>query len=149
MQTKQTTVWHHQDWGLTWAIDTTGGTRQIWHSGGTVGQISLLLLVPDHNFALGILTNAYGGRLVNSQLRRWALAHFLDVHTADPEPRDASEADLAVYVGRYERPFATIDIGLLGGKLITQITNQGGFPTKDTPPRPSPPPMTVALTGQD
>ncbi|MEM7032213.1 MAG: serine hydrolase domain-containing protein [Chloroflexota bacterium] len=149
MQTPQASVWSNLDWGLTWAIDTTGGIRQIWHSGGTVGQISLLVLVPERNFAFGILTNAYSGRQVTNELRRWILHHFLGVKMANPEPLTVSEAELATYEGTYKRPFATIDIGLLGGRLIAQITTNGGFPTKDTPPRPSPPPMTVAMTGKD
>lgn len=149
MQTSQVEVWPNRDWGLTWGIDLIDGVRQVWHSGGTVGQISLLALMPERNFALAVLTNAYAGRIVTEQLRRWALQHYLNLIVEDPEPLTTSETDLVQYVGHYSRPFATIDVGLLGGKLIAQVTNRGGFPTKDTPPRPSPPPMSLGLTGSD
>ena len=52
-------------------------------------------------------------------------------------------------MGRYRRPFADIELGLLGGRLIGQITYKGGFPDKDTPPPPPPPPMALTLCESD
>jgi len=34
---------------------------QIWHLGGTMGQISLLILIPEHDFAIAVLTNSNQG----------------------------------------------------------------------------------------
>ena len=52
-------------------------------------------------------------------------------------------------MGRYSRPFADIELGILGGKLVGQVTYKGSFPTRDTPPPPAPPPMTLALCEKD
>ena len=39
--------------GLSWFVDDVAGTRQISHGGGTLGQISLLALFPEHVHAAG------------------------------------------------------------------------------------------------
>ena len=47
--------------GLAWFINDVGGTRQLSHGGGTLGQISLLCFFPEHKTALAVLTNATEG----------------------------------------------------------------------------------------
>lgn len=149
MQSPQVTVWGDEAWGLTWAIDDTYGTRQVSHGGGTVGQISLLTLVPEHDFAVVVFTNASQGGFVTRDVSRWALKGYLGLEIPDPTPIEASEKELAPYVGRYSRPFEDIELGILGGKLVGQMTYKGGFPTKDSPPSPPPPPMSLALCEKD
>lgn len=149
MQSPQVAVWGDEQWGLTWSINEINGTRQLSHGGGTMGQISLLALIPEHDFAIAILTNANQGGTVTREVSRWALKHYLDLEVSDPEPIEASEEELVAYVGRYSRPFAEMELGLLGGKLVAQITYKGGFPTKDTPPPPPPPPASLAMCEQD
>jgi CubicO group peptidase (beta-lactamase class C family) len=77
MQTPQVTVWGRERWGLTWAVEDIGEVRQVSHSGGTVGQVTLLLLIPEHNFAIAVLTNANWGGAVTRQISRRALQQFL------------------------------------------------------------------------
>jgi CubicO group peptidase (beta-lactamase class C family) len=146
MQTPQVAICDEKEAvGLSWFINDEGGARKIRHGGGTTGQISLLLLVPEHDFAIVILTNANQGGVVTPKVSHWALKHYLDVEIKDPEPIESSEEELAAYVGRYARPFAEMELGMLGGKLIGQVTYKKGFPTQDTPPPPPPPPMSLAL----
>ncbi len=149
MHSPQVTIWGSEAWGLTWAIDDTYGTRQISHGGGTMGQISLLTLTPEHDFAIAIFTNANRGRFVAREVSRWALKQYLGLEITDPTPVEASEEELTPYVGRYSRPFADIQLGILGGKLVGQMTYKGSFPTKDSPPPPAPPPMSLALCEKD
>ena len=149
MHSPQVTIWGSEAWGLAWAIDDTYGTRQISHGGGTVGQISLLKLIPEHDFAIVIFTNASRGGFVAREVSRWALKQYLGLEITDPTPIEASREELTLYVGRYSRPFADIELGMLGGKLVGQMTYKGGFPTKDSPPPPAPPPMSLALCEKD
>ena len=149
MHSPQVTVWGSEAWGLTWAIDDTFGTRQISHGGGTTGQVSLLLLIPEHDFAIAILTNADPGGFVTDDVSRWALKQYLGLEIPDPTPLESSEEHMASYVGRYSRPFADIELGILGGRLVAQMTYKGSFPTKDLPPPPPPPPMSLALCEKD
>jgi len=149
MQSPQVTIWGSEMWGLSWAIDDTHGARQISHGGGTMGQISLLTLVPEHDFAIAIFTNANQGGFVTRDVSRWALKEYLGMEIDDPAPIESSEEELAPYAGRYTRPFADIELGILGGKLVGQVTYKGSFPTKDAPPPPAPPPMSLALCEKD
>jgi len=135
--------------GLAWFIEDVDGTRLDSHGGGTNGQISLLLLVPEHSFAVAIVTNANSGGTVTRDVSRWALKQYLGVDSPDPTPRESSEAQLTPYVGRYVRPFAEIELGILAGRLISQTVYKGGFPTEDTPPPPPPPPASLALCATD
>jgi len=149
MQSPHATLWGSNAWGLTWAIEEIDGVRQVRHGGGTVGQISLLALAPDRNFAIAVLTNADRGAVLTNAVRRRALNVFLGVNDPQPTPLGASVDELAPYAGVYERPFAEIELGMLGGKLVGQMTIKGRFPSKDAPPPPSPPPMTFDLCAQD
>jgi CubicO group peptidase (beta-lactamase class C family) len=149
MHAPQVTVWGDQQWALTWAYTKIEGAVQLSHGGGTVGQISWLGLLPEHDFAIAIFTNAGGGGAITRQAGRWALEHYLGLTTPEPEEMEVSEEDLRPYVGRYRRPFAEIELGLLGGKLVGQMTYKGSFPSKDTPPPPSPPPASLTLCEPD
>jgi CubicO group peptidase (beta-lactamase class C family) len=149
MHAPQVTLWGDEAWGLTWSIDEIGGTRQLSHGGGTTGQISLLALIPEHDFALAIFTNANRGGILTREVSRWALREYLGLETPDPTPIESSEEELRPYVGRYTRPFADIEVGLLGGKLVAQVTPKLGFPDNDSPPSPAPPPMTLAPCEKD
>lgn len=62
--------------------------------------------------------------------------------------RHLDEEELRPYVGRYSRPYAEIELGILGGKLVGQLTYKGGFPDKDSPPEP-PPPISIAICEKD
>ena len=61
----------------------------------------------------------------------------------------ATEEQLAPFVGEYTRPFTDIYLGLLGGRLIGQVIYKMGFPAKDSPIPPPPPPFTLDLVEKD
>lgn len=150
MQSPQVNIWDQQkSVGLAWFIEDENGTKRVQHGGGTIGQDSSLVLVPEHRFAIVILTNAYRGAILTRDVRRWALKQYLGVQVKDPTSVDASKEDLLPYVGRYRCPFSAIDIGLVGDKLIGVVTYKAGFPTEDAPPLSSPAPMTLALHQKD
>lgn len=149
MQSPQVTIWADEKVGIAWMINEIDGVRVVSHGGGTTGQISLLGLVPERDFAMAILTNANQGGLVTQEVSRWALKQYLELEMPDPKPIESSEEELASYKGRYSRPFADIELGLLAGKLVGQLRIKGGFPAKDTPPAPTPPPMSLALCEKD
>jgi CubicO group peptidase (beta-lactamase class C family) len=134
---------------LSWFVDDETGTRQLHHGGGTNGQISLLLLIPEHNLALVTLTNANNGGALNQEIVRWVLAEYLKIDLPEPEPIEYDTADLQPYAGKYDRPFAKIELGVLGGKLIGQMAYKKGFPDENSPPPPAPPPMTFMPLGED
>jgi CubicO group peptidase (beta-lactamase class C family) len=150
MQSPQATIWGEKEAiGLSWFINDVNGTRTISHGGGTNGQSTLLTLVPERQFAVAVFTNANRGGRVTRDVTFWVLKEYLGVEKEDPKPIDSSLEELAPYVGRYVRPFAEIELGLLGGRLVGQVTPKGGFPSRDVPPPPPPPPMSLALCEPD
>jgi CubicO group peptidase (beta-lactamase class C family) len=135
--------------GVTWIMDRLDGARYIGHSGGTVGQISLLRLFPKHNFAVAILTNANLGGEITLQLFRWAAEHYLGLDVANPPLLNLSEEKLIPYTGRYTRPFADVEVSLKEGKLLLQILPKQGFPSRNLLPAPPAPPIPCAFYAED
>lgn len=149
MQSPQVTVWKDESVGISWWIKEIDGVHVLSHSGGTLGQISLLILVPERDFVMAILTNANRGGIVTREMSRWALKQYLELETPDPRPIESSEEELASYAGHYSRPYVDIELGMLGKNLVGQEIPKGSFPTKDSPPEPPPPPMSLALCEKD
>ena len=150
MHSPQVAVREGESWGLSWGIvDDIEGARQVRHGGGTKGQISSLVMVPDHDLAVAILTNADRGGLITDEVRRWVLKEVLGLEAPRAEPIVAEEEVLAQYAGRYQGYYTDLDLGILGGKLVGQVTYKRGFPNEDVPPPPAPPPASVALCAED
>lgn len=151
MQTPQEKVWGDKEYvGLSWFIDFEQGTKIVSHGGGTVGQITRLEFLPDHDLAYAILTNANSGDHVIRSIRKWILKEYIGIETDDAPPTDVPVEKMKEYEGRYRLPrIKYIDIRLLGEKLIAQEVPTGGFPTEDTPPPPAPPPYTLAFVDED
>ena len=132
-----------------WFVGHVDGVKYITHSGGTKGQISLLLIVPARQFAVAIFTNADRGSAVTRDVSRWALREYLGLNMTDPEPLSLGEEKLAPFVGLYSRPFADVELKLVESGLTLQVTTKQGFPSRDTPPSPPSPVMHVAFYDTD
>jgi CubicO group peptidase (beta-lactamase class C family) len=131
--------------GLTWFIIEREGARIIGHGGGTNGQIADFFFVPEHDFAFASLTNHQRGGEVNRAARAAVLQAIGmpdPVHT--PIVVDADE-----YLGTYTSPLYDVELKSEDDVLTLVMTSKGGFPRRDSPPQPSPPPMTVAFFEQD
>jgi hypothetical protein len=134
---------------LSFSIDDTYGIRLVQHGGGTVGQISTFVVVPARDFAFAILTNANRGSQLVREVTQWLLQEYLDTEAPNPTAIDSSEDELSAFVGHYERPFADLDLGMLGGRLIGLHRYKKGFPTEDAPPPPDSPPLSLARCASD
>ncbi len=149
MHSPQTTIWENEHWGLGWEVSQVAGECQVSHSGGTNGQICNLTLFPDHDFAVAILTNSQQGGVATRAVTNDALKRYLGLDIPEPEAMEVAEDELAAYAGFYSRPFCELELGVLAGKLVCILTNKKGFPDEESPPEPSPPPMTMALCEKD
>lgn len=150
MHSPQVTVWENEAWGLGWSVlDEIEGARQVRHGGGTKGQVSSLVLVPERDLAVAVFTNADQGGVITDEVRRWVLKELLGLEAPKPKPMEAKEEELAQYAGRYRGYYTDLELGVLGGKLVGQVTYKRGFPNEDVPPPPAPPPMSVALCAKD
>lgn len=140
--------------GISWLLNAVsdGKTYRIQtvsHSGGTNGQISQFLLAPSQGFALVILTNANRGREVTRDLTNWALAHYLDVQRPTPSLQARSPSALQPYIGFYQANLSDIAVTNDGSSLALQVIPKGGFPDKNSPPGPKPPPAPAAFYAPD
>ena len=125
---------------ITWHVTEVDGNRILSHGGGTLGQISLLQLVPEHDFAIAIVTNAGAGGLITRDVSRWAMKEYLGVDITDPEPMATQPDDLSSYAGTYSRPFSDVEVSVHGDVLVLVRTAKQGFPTRESPiPPPAPP----------
>jgi CubicO group peptidase (beta-lactamase class C family) len=124
--------------GLTWWQSDVGGTRVVLHEGSTRGQNAILALVPDHDFAFAILTNSDPGSELIAELRPWILRCYLGVAEPAVEWLELPADKLAGYAGHYDAVLMALTLRVQDGELVFQLRYKGGFPTRDTPPPPSP-----------
>ena len=158
LEMMRTTQLHKQgtddDIGLAWHLRNVGPLRVAAHGGTLSGHILLLELVPEKNFAIGILTNSTNGwRLIQDVEREalksyhgatfpknYAIAHRGLVETLPNVEPLARQPDPAQYVGRYLRPMNAVSVRIEGGKLIVQEIPNAGDPR---------PVMPIAFFGPD
>ena len=131
--------------GLTWGIDDVTGVRLVHHGGGTNGQVAHLSFAPDSQTVLAVLTNAQrGGEVVQAALDR-----VVDALGGRKPERISVILEPAEYLGTYRSPLLDAELATTDGGLQLTITSRGGFPTEDSPPMPSPPPVTVEFFERD
>jgi CubicO group peptidase (beta-lactamase class C family) len=129
------------DVGITWSIGTRNGRRVLDHGGGTNGQIAYFGFLPDEGSVLAVLTNhARGAEVVKAAAKTFGIR--------EPD-RAAIDMDPSEYLGTYTSPLADVELRLDDGGLLLVYTPKGGFPRKDSPPAPGPPPSPVAFYTED
>jgi hypothetical protein len=85
--------------GVNWFLRDVGGARIVEHGGTTPGQRARVLLVPERNFALVLLTNAPGGSAIRNDLTAWVLDHYLGLRETPPTPMAVPGRRLPDYAG--------------------------------------------------
>jgi CubicO group peptidase (beta-lactamase class C family) len=158
LEMMRTTQLHKQgtddDIGIAWHLRNVGPLRVAAHGGTLSGHILLLEIVPERNFAIGILTNSINGwRLIQDVEREalksyqgatfpknYAIAHRGLVETMPNVEPLAAQPDPAPYLGRYLRPMNAVSVRVESGKLIVQEIPNGGEPR---------PVMPIAFFGPD
>ena len=135
------------DIGLAWHLRTVGPLRVAAHGGTLAGHILLLEIVPERNFAIGILTNAQNGWRLIQDVERAALASYHGatfppnhaiahrglVETLPSAEPLAQQPDPAPYVGRYLRPMNAVVVRSAAGRLVVQEVPNGGDPRPEMP----------------
>jgi CubicO group peptidase (beta-lactamase class C family) len=158
LEAMRTTQLHKQstddDIGIGWHLRNVGALRVAAHGGTLAGHVLLLEIVPEKNFAIGILTNSINGwRLIQDvereALNRYhgatfpknhAIAHRGLVETLPNVEPLASQPELAPYAGRYLRPMNAVSVRVEGGRLVVQEMPNSGDPR---------PVMPIAFFGPD
>lgn len=104
--------------GICWFLREIDGAATFAHGGSSVGQFADFIAVPEHDFAIVVLTNAEpGGTPCNMAVIRWALEHFLGLVDRDPEPVAFELGRAAEVVGDYEVDMMIVSVVEEGGRL--------------------------------
>jgi len=135
--------------GLSWRIVDLGGVLMATHTGGTIGQQSLLALVPSRSFALVVLTNSGRGSLVHAAILEWTLAARLGLRLPRPTHEPRTPDQLSAYAGTYDSPGARIDLTLDDGTLVFRQESKVALAKEFEREPPTPPPARVAFCGAD
>jgi CubicO group peptidase (beta-lactamase class C family) len=135
--------------GLVWRLRELDGVRRVFHGGGTFGQISTLILVPQRRFAFCFATNSLGGRMAVPQVTRQVLPEFFEGDEPELAWSDLDSARVVEYCGRYSAALDDLEISFQDGKLKMRSFPKGGFPTQTTPPGPALSPFQIGLIGPD
>ena len=90
--------------GVNWMLWRRGGVQIVSHPGGTNGQQSTFSLVPEHGFAVTVLTNAQAGLLLGFEVTNWVLDRFLGLKPPPQTTVSVDPARLTEYAGEYALP---------------------------------------------
>lgn len=137
----------NRQWGLAWELQQFGGKRALGHGRATVGQLSLLNVLPEEGFAIATFTNSATARPLNQEMLRLAMKLYFDIDVPKPGPIECSADDLRQFVGRYERAEGSIELALVNGRLVAQVLSTMRL-TQDAPPPPGPP-QSLTLAAHD
>jgi CubicO group peptidase (beta-lactamase class C family) len=97
--------------GICWFLREVDGAATFGHGGSAYGQFADLVVVPEHDFAIVVMTNAEpGGTPCNQAIVRWALEHYLGLIDRDPEPVAYDAGRAAEIVGDYDVDMMTVTV---------------------------------------
>ncbi len=88
--------------GIGWFLSDIGGAWLVGHDGSTNGQEASLSFLPEHDWALALMTNASpGGLAFNQAARRRVLAACTEIVAEPPRSVQAAPETLTAYAGQY------------------------------------------------
>ena len=137
---------NYRGYGLGWSLSDYHGHKVVSHGGGYDGMYSQVLLVPDQNLGVVVLTNSMTG--ISSTLTRHIMNQFLGIDADDESPskwksflrsrksfegrihertttkhQDTSPShQLGEYTGEFHCPlYGDASVGLVDGKLVMRL----------------------------
>jgi len=113
-------------WGLGPELYDWNGTPAYGHDGGTLGQETMLRIVPGHDLVVAICTNGNGWGLMQKLLP--AIVADRTGATVPPSPTppaDPPVVDVTPFVGRYAYPLAAYEVHADDGGLRVRTEPRG------------------------
>jgi CubicO group peptidase (beta-lactamase class C family) len=121
------------DWGVGWMLGEVDGAKTFGHGGSTNGQQAQLTIVPEHNYAIAVLTNSSRGGAAHREVITWALEHDLGLTTTEPEPVEKDDAWIERRLGTYRAPLTQSTIKREDDKLVIELVSYNPFSGEPTP----------------
>lgn len=118
-------------WALGWQLPNWGKTQAFGHSGATEGQRAYLVVFPERQTALCVLTNADSGSQMSTTLsaevtRRWGIEPRPEVLYSNEPIDDATIHDLLGTYRRYGVTFYMIAGGETGIQVVFEPEDDDG-----------------------
>jgi len=98
--------------GTAWLLERFGGVSLVKHGGSLHGQMSAFVLLPEHGFAITVLTNSERGHELNDAVVAAAVTRLLGLHFEEAEFLDPRSAPRDDYVGRYQTPHGDVIVSV-------------------------------------
>ncbi len=150
-----TSLWMGRDW----FVQDIEGIRTIGHGGDTLGQHTDFFAVPEHGFAMVVLTNGQPGAGVTFAAVDAAVSQVPELSplagklglvpalsaAADAQPLPVTPEALTEYAGHYANPDASVDVTVEGDTLHFASTSTPG-PDAWQPVLPAPVAQPAALS---
>jgi CubicO group peptidase (beta-lactamase class C family) len=113
--------------GLGWLVADWGGELSLFHTGGTIGQLAFVCVLPDRPFAVCLLTNSDTGGQLWQELGSWVFKTLagIEMPKVPKPPAVPPSIDLAPYAAVYERLTQRFDVEAKGDHLRVTITTSG------------------------
>lgn len=112
--------------GLGWLVWDWDGELCVFHTGGTINQLSWVCVLPERRFAVCLLTNSDTGGALWMELGRWIFRTFAGVEMPNlpKAPAVPPAIDLGLYAGSYARKTQQIDVDAKDDHLHVKIATE-------------------------
>ena len=120
-------------WGLGFKIEDRLGGIVVGHGGATNGFRAELAMVPEARFAIAVLTNSDSGGAFASELVDWVLEQEFRITTPEHPQVSMPSTDHGRLEGRYEHPYATIEIRSHDSDLQGRVTTHSPYSERSEP----------------
>ena len=110
----------------TWFNESSDGVRLVRHNGDTFGQMAVMVLAPDRQFAFAILANSLTSEPLLKAAEKMALSQYLSVRATGPVYTGTamSTAALKEYEGTYETPANAAPMTVRAGMLTMRLESK-------------------------
>ena len=118
-------------WGWGWAVERVDAPRVVEHGGNTCGQESQLVVVPEYDLAVCVLTNGDAQGLLREQFVSGVLEDLVGIGRPRLPDPVADPADTGPFVGGYRRSEEIqIDVADGDSGLEASFTTSGQAATR-------------------
>ena len=95
--------------------------RVVGHTGGTMGFLSLLQIIPEKNTAFALLLNSFDFSILDN-ISNELLSKLTGIDLREPEPKsETSSVECWCVIGRYESFDTSFDVRLVKQQLIVDL----------------------------
>ena len=111
-------------YGLGWMLERRGDATLVFHPGSVAGYQSLLLLVPEREFAFAALSNSARGSAAIRRICSFVLRELCGLAPSEPGFVELAPKELAAVSGRYrwdgDEAVVAVEEGALRVELVAQ-----------------------------